>query len=123
MKLARLFLFTVACLFAATLHLTGQTPAFPDVSTLTAETLINATIEPVFSLVVLLSGYVSAFIPGIKKWAPFNRVIAFALVTGLGFALFGGASFWKLALTYFLTSGLYVVVAKNIFASPKAAAA
>lgn len=119
----KLFLFTLAFLFAATLQVTGQTPAFPDVATLTPETLFDATVDPLYGLCVLLFGYLSGFIPGLKNWKPFLRVLAFGLSVALGLTLFGGASIWKLALTYFLTSGLYSTFFKQIFASPKPAAA
>lgn len=116
-------LLTLACLLACTLHLAGQTPLLPDFSTLTPETLFDATIEPLYGMSVLLFGYLSAYIPVLKKWTPFLRVFAFGLAAALGISLFGGASIWKLALTYFLTSGLYATFFKHIFASPKPAAA
>lgn len=99
-----------------------QEVSFPDINTITPENLFTSTIEPLYGLVVVLSGYLSAFIPGVKKWAPFYRVLAFALAAGVGFHLFGFASFWKLASTYFFSSGLYIIFLKNIFASPKAVA-
>jgi hypothetical protein len=115
MMLALMFVFAAKALC--------QDVSFPEISTITAENLFNATIEPLYGLVIVLSGYLTGFIPGLKKIAPFYRVLAFALAAGLGFSLFGFASFWKLASTYFFSSGLYLVVLKNIFASPKAAAA
>jgi hypothetical protein len=114
-------LFLFASLFAFVGIATGQVPDFPPVESLTPENIFQATIEPLYGLSVLLFGYLSAFIPGLKSWKPFYRVIAFALASGLGLVLFGGESIWKVALTYFLTSGLYGTFFKNIFASPKAA--
>lgn len=96
----------------------AQTPEFPDVSTLSAEQLFDALITPMYALIVLASGYFSYLIPGLKKIAPFYRVFAFAFIAGLGFYLYG-VSFWKIASTYFFSSGLYVLFLKNIFASPK----
>ena len=119
-RIARLVLFTFALLFISTAALFGQAPDFPDVATLTPETLFASAVDPVYSALVLLSGYISAFIPGVKRFSPFLRTVAFAATAGLGFHLFGGASIWKLALTYFITSGLYASFFKNIFASPKA---
>lgn len=120
-QLFRIYRMCLALLFifAVKMGLGAQTPEFPDVSTLTPETLFTQTIDPLYGLLVLLSGYLSAFIPGVNRLKPFYRVAAFALATGLGFFLFGAGT-WKLALTYFLTSGLYVVVFKNIFPSPAA---
>jgi hypothetical protein len=116
----RIYLLALAVLFIAVGTATGQVSDFPPVETLTPETLFATTIEPLYGLLVLLSGYLSAFIPGVKRFSPFVRTFAFALAFGLGVHLFGGASVWKIALTYFLTSGLYITFFKNIFASPKA---
>lgn len=108
-------------LFIGLTALGAQTPEFPDVSTLTPDDLLRSTIEPLFALIVLASGYISAFIPGLKKLEPFYRVLAFALAAGIGFHLYG-VSFWKIASTYFLSSGLYVIFLRNMFPSPKAVA-
>lgn len=113
---------TLALLFIFASQVLCQSVQFPDISTLTAENLFNATIEPLYMLVIILSGYVSRWIPGINKLSPFYRVLAFALASGLGFSMFGFATFWKLASTYFFSSGLYLILLKNIFASPKAVA-
>lgn len=104
-------------------YLGAQTPTFPDITTLAPEDFFVSLMEPMYMLIVLASGYVSAFIPVVKTWSPFFRVLSFALVAALGFYLFGWASFSKLALNYFLSAGLYITFLKNVFASPKAAAA
>lgn len=109
---------TFAMLFVFTAKVLCQDVSFPDVNTITPENLFQACIEPTYALVVLLSGYLSIYIPGIKKWAPFYRVAAFALVAGIGFSLFGFSA-WKLASTYFLSSGLYLIILRNIFSSPR----
>lgn len=122
-RIARFYCFALAALFifcAGTLG--AQSPDFPAIDTLTPETLFQATVEPLFGAMVILSGYLSAFIPGVKRLTPFLRVIAFAVTLGLGFHLFGGASIWKLALTYFFSTGLYLTTIKNLLPSPKAAA-
>lgn len=93
-----------------------------DINTLQPETLINTLVEPIYSALIILFGYLSAFIPGVKKWSPFVRVITFALAAGLGFWLFG-VSFWKIAVSYLFSSGLYATVLKNIFPTPKPAPA
>lgn len=116
----RIYLLTLACLFIACGLLTGQVPEFPPVETLTPESLFRQTVEPLYGLLILLSGYLSAYIPGLNRFSPFLRVFAFALALGLGFHLFGGASIWQIALTYFFTSGLYDVFVRHILASPKA---
>ena len=119
-KLRTFFMLALALCFVFATQSNAQDLTFPDVSTLTPETLFTLTVEPLYGLVVVLSGYLTAFIPGIQKWKPFYRVIAFALAIGVGLHLFGGASVWKLAFTYFISTGLYAVFIKNIFKSPQA---
>lgn len=114
----------LALFVCAAVRLSAQDPNFEpiDINVLTPQTLFDSTVEPLYAIVVILSGYLSAFIPGVKKLAPFYRVAAFALAAGLGFHLFG-VSFWKIASTYLLSSNLYAVILKNIFKSGKAAGA
>jgi len=119
-NLGRKFLMIIALAFVFAGPVMGQDVTFPDINTITPENLFYSTVDPLFSLLVILFGYLSAYIPGINKWAPFYRVAAFALAVGLGFHLFG-ASVWKLAFTYFMSSGLYAVILQNILKSPKAA--
>lgn len=119
MKIKKLFLLLLASMFIFAGPVMGQGVSFPDIATITPENLFTATIEPIYGMLVILFGYLSGLIPGVKKLTPFTRVFAFALVAGLGFSLFG-ISAWKLASTYFLSSGLYLIILKNIFASPKA---
>lgn len=117
---ARIYCLLLAMLFIAVGSATGQVPEFPPVETLTPETLFASAVDPLYSALVLLFGYVSGFLPGVKRFSPFLRTVAFGLTVGLGFHLFGGVGIWKIALTYFITSGLYASFFKNIFASPKA---
>jgi hypothetical protein len=121
-KFGRIFCLFLAILFimaAVICPVAAQNP-FPDISTLTPETIFQASIEPMYGMLVILFGYLSGYIPAINKFAPFVRVAAFALVLGLGMYLFDNASMLKIAFTYFLSSGLYVVILKNILPSPKA---
>ena len=122
-KIIRACALVLALFVCAAVRISAQDPTFEpiDINTLTPQTLFDTTVEPLYGLVVILFGYLSAFIPGVKKLAPFYRVAAFALAAGLGFHLFG-VSFWKIASTYLLSSGLYAVILKNIFRSGKAAA-
>ena len=117
-NLLRLIAITPVFLILGLSALSAQTTEFPDISTITPDDFFQSLIQPVLGLIILASGYLSAFIPGLKNWAPFYRVLAFALVAGLGFHLYG-VSFWKIASTYFLSSGLYVIFLKNILPSPK----
>lgn len=91
---------------------------FPDINTITPENIFQSTFQPVYGMLVVLFGYLSAYIPGVKKIAPFYRVLAFGLVAGLGFYLFG-VSIWKVAITYLLTTGvLYDGLLKKFQKSP-----
>lgn len=89
-----------------------------DINTLTPENIFDSVVEPLYGALIILFGYISAYIPGLKKLSPFYRVLTFALAAGLGFYLFG-ASFWKVSATYFLSSGLYAVILKHIIPSKK----
>jgi len=120
-KLGFFLMLTLALSFVFASQVLGQNVTFPDVADLTPENLFTSTVDPLYGLVIVLSGYLSAFIPGINRWKPFFRVIAFALATGVGIYLFGGASVWKLAFTYFVSTGLYEVFIKHIFKSPQPA--
>ncbi len=120
-KLIRLAGLALAFLFIAAVRLSAQDPTFTpiDINTLTPEAVFNTLYEPVYGVLVILFGYLSAWIPGVKKLAPFYRVLAFGAVAGIGFKLFG-LPFWKIATSFFMSASLYAVVLKNILPSPKA---
>lgn len=118
-NMGRKFMMLLALAFVFVAPVMGQ-DAFPDINTITPQNLFVSTVDPLFGLVTILFGYISAYLPIVKKWAPFYRVIAFALALGLGLHLFGGESIWKLAFTYFISSGMYAVILSNILKSPKA---
>lgn len=118
-NLGRRFMMLIALAFCfCAPALQAQNVTFPEINTLTAENIFQATIEPLYGMLVILFGYLSGYLPVVKKFAPFARVIAFALALGIGLHLFGGASIWKIAFTYFLSSGLYAVILKHILPSP-----
>lgn len=123
-KLLRFLLLPCVLLLTFAVRLSAQDPTLDpiDVDSLTPENIFGTLIEPMFGALVILFGYISAYIPALKKLSPFYRVLTFALVAGLGFYLFG-VPFWKVASTYLLSSGLYAVILKNLFKSPKAAPA
>lgn len=114
------FLLLLAGILITATWISGQTPEFPPIATLTPETLFETSVEPLYTGLLIIFGYLSAYIPGVNRFSPFIRVLAFGLVTGLGIFLFGGGSVWKLAFSYFLSSGLYITFFKNILPSPKA---
>lgn len=83
----------------------AQDPTFPPAN-LTPDNLFGQLYDPIYSALVIGYGYLSQFIPGIKKFSAFGRVLAFGLVAGLGFYLFGGASVWKVGLSFLISTGL-----------------
>lgn len=103
---------TAALLFCAVVSVIAQDvytdlpTELPDLNTLTPETLFSSLFEPVYGMVVILFGYLSAFIPGVKKLNTYGRVFAFGLIAGLGFHLFGGADIWKVGLSFLISTGL-----------------
>lgn len=103
----RCFLLTLALLFIAAVRISAQDVIeFPDINTITPENIFSAVYDPLYSALVVVFGYVSAWIPGVKRFSPYARVLAFGLATGLGFHLFGGASIWKIALSFLISTGL-----------------
>ena len=102
----KLLLLVITAITSMSPLLAQDTLEFPDINTLTPENIFQATVEPVYSMLIVLFGYIAGFIPGIKKLNTYLRVLAFGLVAGLGFYLFGGADIWKVALTYLITTGL-----------------
>lgn len=117
----KLFVLTLALCFICAGPVLGQDVTFPDIATLTPETVFTATVDPLYGMLVILSGYLTAFVPGLKKWAPFYRVLAFGLSLALALVLFRNADVWRLAFTYFISNGLYLIILKNMIKSPAAA--
>lgn len=78
----------------------------------------DVNVNLLYGAIVVIGGYLSAYIPGIKNIGPgVYRVLVWALLTGLGLYLWG-ASVLSLALTYFIATGLYSVVLKFFLRSP-----
>lgn len=98
----------------ATIPIPESLPANP------ADWFTDHTMEVVYGAVVVIGGYLSAFIPGLNKISvTVYRVLAWAIITGAAAVLFKGANIWGIAIAYFVSSGLYQVVLRLIFASPK----
>ena len=76
-------------------------------------------VEYVYGVVIIIGGYLSAFIPGLKNInAGVYRVLTWAVLTGSG-AIYLGSDVWGVAITYFMATGLYNVVLKLIIRSPQ----
>jgi len=105
-KLGIYFRLTLALIVITATSLSAQDVVeFPDVNTLSPENIFEVTFAPMYSALIVLFGYLSTLIPGIKRLSPFVRVLTFGAIAGLGFHLFG-VSIWKVALTYLITTGL-----------------
>lgn len=117
-------LFRIYCLILAGLLIFAagagaQSIEVPPIADLTPETIFNSFVDPLYSAIIILAGYLSAYIPGLNKIKnTYIRVLAVALVSGLGFFLWKG-SFTKIVISYFFSSGLYEIILKNIFKTPK----
>ena len=81
------------------------------------------SLESVYSVIVVIGGYLSAKIPGLNSIGNATyRVLAFAVLVAAGFWYFG-ADIWGLAISYFFSTSFYEVVLKAIRPSPPAPAA
>jgi hypothetical protein len=93
-----------------------------DISQLTPANVLDKMIDPIYSALVLLLGLLSSFIPGLQKIEnKAIRVLAIGISLGLGFLMFGGATFWKLALSYVFANLSYIITFKGLFNRPKEA--
>lgn len=74
--------------------------------------------EVLYGALVVIGGYLSAFIPGLNTIDKgVYRVLAWAILTGIGFALFG-MPILTIAVTYAVSTSLYEVVFRLFKRSP-----
>lgn len=83
----------------------AQDPTLPT-DNLTPDNLFGQLYDPLYSALVIAFGYLSKWIPAINRFSAFGRVLAFGLVAGLGAHLFGGASVWKVGISFLISTGL-----------------
>lgn len=82
------------------------------------EALIGS-IDYIYGILVIIGGYLSAYIPVLNKIEDgAYRVLALAVIIGIGFVFFG-APILKLAMSYAASTSLYEVVLRLIFKSAK----
>lgn len=105
LAIAAALLITVSVVVAQGPDAPGEIPPLPDINTLTPQTIFQSLFEPLYGILIIVFGYLSKRIPWVKNVAPFYRVLTFAVVTGVGFYLFGG-SFWKIAATYLISTSV-----------------
>ncbi len=99
---------------------TTITPPF-DPAKLTPASMFDTLIDPIYSVLVLLLGLLSAWVPGLRRIEnKAIRVASIGIVLALGFVMWGGASFWKVALSYVFANLTYIITVKPL-AKPAAA--
>ena len=87
-------------------------PEVPTVDTSSPQALFGS-IEALYAAVIVIGGYLAPYIPFIKKIETgVYRVLVWAVITGLGFYLFGGGEVLTLSITYAISTSLYEVVLK-----------
>jgi len=109
-----------ALTFVAFGSLYAQTPGGP-VDTTSPASILGSD-EFIYGALVIVGGYLSAYIPGLNKIKPgVYRVLALAVAIGVVFIVFGfDASILSLILTYALSTSAYETVLKRVLPSPKA---
>ncbi len=79
-----------------------------------------AQIDPIFGALTLLGGYITRIIPGLKLMSGVYRVLAFAIVAGGAFIVFGfNGNVLQLVITYVFSTSLYEVFLKPLNGKPK----
>lgn len=110
------WLWVAAFVFVA-YSLCAQNPTF-DFSN--PESLFSG-VDALYSAFVVIGGYASRFIPFLNRITNGTyRVLAWAVVCGIGFYVFGGAKIVNLAISYAMSTSLYEVVLKWFNKKPKA---
>ena len=95
----------------------GQLDSLGHVDFSSPEALFGS-MDIIYGAVVILGGYLTAWIPGFRTIAQGTyRVLAWAIVTGIAFIMFGGADVWQLALAYASSTSVYEVILRLIFKS------
>ena len=85
----------------------------PPKEELTAGNIFGSLMVPILTALNILAGFLAYWIPGIRAIPKQTfRVLAFAIVAGAGFILFGVADFWQVALSYFMSTSIYEVFMK-----------
>lgn len=77
--------------------------------------------EFIYGFIVILFGYISIRIPGLKKIKSGTyRIMTLAIIVGLGAWLFGLGSIWELTLSYAISTSFYQLLLKPVKRSERA---
>ena len=108
-------------LFMTIMYSTGyaaQLDSIGQIDFSTPEGLVGGA-EILYGAIVVLGGYLSSFIPGLKSISNATyRVLTFALIVGVGFAMFG-SNILSLALSYGASTSIYETILKLVFKTQK----
>lgn len=74
----------------------------------------------IYTFLITVGGYASAFIPGLNKIdSGVYRVLVWAILVIAGGAIIGFGNVWMGAISYFFSTSLYEIVLKWLVRSPK----
>lgn len=134
MRIKHIFLFCLAAIMMVASGLMAQVDTIPPPTDFDLVDFLDALkgvksyqdllllFDPILGLVVLIGGYLSAYIPGLNKITSGTyRVLAFGILAIAIFAVFGFAPAWQGVITFMFTTGLYKYLFKIILPSPKPA--
>lgn len=77
--------------------------------------------ELIYGFIVILFGYISIRIPGLKKIKSGTyRIMTLAIIVGLGAWIFGLGSIWELTLSYAISTSFYQLLLKPVKRSERA---
>lgn len=99
----------------APITVTGVVTPPVDITTLTPQNIVKQLVDPVYTVLLVVLGLLSMWIPGLNKIGEKPlRIAALAIVLGIGFVTFGGATFWKIALSSIVANAWYLIQIKPI---------
>lgn len=111
----------VSCI-AVTLGAQSANPAelIDDIKGVSSWTDLVTLEAAIYTAVITLGGYLSAFIPVLKNidsgtW----RVLVWAVMVIAGSVVLGFGNVWMGAIAYFFSTSLYEILLKKLFPSPK----
>ncbi len=104
---------------------TTVSPADPiqvieDIKNATSWQDLLGTETAIYTIIMILGGYLSYWIPGINKIPNTTyRVLTWAILVIAGASVLGFGNVWQGALSYLISTNLYQVILKFIVKTPK----
>lgn len=110
--------FVLCLLLLCTIGVSFGQATLPAAEVITPDNIFTTLVEPLYGGIFIVLTYLSYMIPGLKNFSSsLVRAVTVGLVVGLGFIMFG-VPFWKVAITYLLSSGLYAYFLKAFQKTP-----